>query len=285
MSIPVIKGNSGKTRRCTMRTGKSRVLTVMTMAVITVLLLTTGCIQVVVDGDGIVGSPNLVTREFDFSSFIDVEIGSAFEIDIIQSDTSDVTITLNENLFEYLDISQSGETLRILMETDHNYRQSTLHATISMPRLRTLKLLGAVQAKVTGFSTDQTMDFVIIGASTLELADVEAGDTRFNITGASRAIGSIKMADGNFEVSAASTIELEGEGTHMELTVLAASTARMEDFLVKTAEVHIIAASNATIEVSERLDIEVNSASRLVYGGDAALGSVQVSGASTLSRR
>jgi hypothetical protein len=86
-------------------------------------------------------------------------------------------------------------------------------------------------------------------------------------------------------VSAASTIELEGTGTHMELTVLAASTALLENFLVKTAETHIIAASYATIEVSDRLDIEVSSASRLVYGGDAALGSVQVTGASTLSQK
>jgi len=41
MSIPVIK-DSGIARRCAMRTVKSRVLAVVTMAIITVLLLTTG---------------------------------------------------------------------------------------------------------------------------------------------------------------------------------------------------------------------------------------------------
>lgn len=268
-----------------MRTGKSRVLMVMTMAATAVLLLMSGCIQVVVDGDGITGSPNLVTKEFDFSDFSEVEIGSAFEIDIVQSDTSSITITLNENLFEYLDISQSGETLRILMETDQNYRHATRSATITIPRLRTLKLLGAVQAKVTGFSTDQAMDFLVVGASTLELVNVEAGHTRFDITGAGRAVGSIKMDDGDFEVSAASTIELEGESTHMELSVIAASTARLENFSVKTAEVRVIAASNAAVEVSDRLDIEVTGASRLVYGGDASLGSIEVSGGSTFNRK
>lgn len=270
-----------------MGTTRSRVLTAMIVAAITSLLLTTGCIRVVVDGygDGIVGSPNLVTKEFDFSGFTDIEVGTAFEVDIIQSDTYGVSITVNENLLEYLDVSQSGRTLRVFMETQHSYRTATRYASIALPDLHRVSLLGACQGEVSGFSTTQPMDFVVTGASTLELVDVEAGDTRFNVSGASRAVGSIKTADGDFDVAAASTIEFEGEGDHMDLNVVAASTARLENFAVKTATATVVAASNATIEVSDTLDIEVTAASRLVYGGDAALGNIEVSGGSTLSRR
>ena len=268
-----------------MHTTRSKALKAMAAATASMLLLMTGCIRIVPGGDGIVGSRDLETKEYDFTDFTTVEVGSAFEVEIRQSDTYGVSITLNENLFEYLDISRSGTTLRILMKTPQDYHQATRHASITMPELRTLNLLGANRGKVFGFTTDQDMTFLVTGASDLELADMQAGDTTFNVSGASRVTGSITIADGDFDVIAASTIELEGSGIAVDLNVVAASSARLERFPVKTATANVIAASNATLEVSDRMDIDVSAASRLVYGGDAILGSIQVSGGSTLSRR
>ncbi|HEY90467.1 MAG TPA: hypothetical protein G4O07_01415 [Dehalococcoidia bacterium] len=253
------------------------------LAAISLLLLTTGCIRIVVGGDGIVGSPTLVIEEFDFEDFTYIEAGSAFEVDITRSDTFSISVTVNENLLEYVDITQSGNTLKVLMTTQHNYRNATRHVSITLPELRKLSLLGANQCELSGFKTDQPVDFLVTGASTLELADMEAGDVDINVSGASRVLGDIKVADSDFDITAASTLEIEGEGNHMDLHVVAASTARLENFPVKTATTSIVAASNATVDVSERLDIEVSSASRLVYSGDAVLGSINVSGGSTLS--
>lgn len=268
-----------------MRTGKSRVLMVITLAVITVLLLTTGCIRIMPGGEDILASPNLVTKEFDFSNFTSIEVGYAFEVDVTRGDTCGVTITLNENMFEYLDISQSGKTLIIRMKSSYTYHRTTRQASITLPELRSLELSGASRGEVSGFETTADMRFDVSGASNLALVDLKAGNTSIDVSGASRFTGSIEIMEGNFNVSGASTIELEGKGTDVRMEISGASTARLEHFPVEIADTHVSGASNATIEVSDSLDIDVSGASRLYYNGSAVLGSVQVSGASTLSRR
>ena len=249
------------------------------------LLLMTGCIRIVAGGEGVQGSPNLTIKEFDFSDFTNIEVGYAFVVDVTRSDTYGVTITLNENLFEYLDISQSGKTLRIRMKSHYSYQRVTRQASITLPALRSLELSGASRGEVAGFETTDDMGFDVSGASNLTLVDLKAGNTSIDVSGASRLTGSIEIMEGDFDISGASTVELEGKGTNVRLEVSGASTARLERFPIEIADTHVSGASNATVEVSDSLDIDISGASRLYYNGGAVLGSVQVSGASTLSRR
>ena len=264
---------------------RSKVLMATIMAAVGVLLLMTGCIRIVPGGDDILASPDLVTREFDFRDFTSIEVGYAFEVDVTRGDAYSVTITLNENLFEYLDISQSGKTLRIRMKSHYSYQRVTRQASITLPALRSLELSGASRGEVAGFETTDDMGFDVSGASNLSLVDLKAGNTDLDVSGASRVTGSIEIMEGYFDVSGASTIDLDGKGTDVRLEVSGASTARLERFPIEIADTEVSGASNATVEVSDRLDIDVSGASRLYYNGGAVLGSVQVSGASTLSRR
>ena len=268
-----------------MRMGKSRVAMAVVMAAAALPLLLTGCIRIVPGGDDILASPELVTREFDFADFTDMEVGYAFVVEVTRSDTYRVTITLNENLFDYLDVSRSGKTLRIRMKSPYAYHRTTSQASVALPDLRGLKLSGASRGEVSGFRSEDDMDFEVSGASNLELVDLKAGEARFDISGASRVTGNIDMTDGDVDVSGASTLELEGRASEVRLEVSGASTARLERFPMENADVRVSGASNATVEVSERLDIEVSGASRLTYDGGAELGSVDVSGGSTLNRR
>ena len=268
-----------------MRMGESRVLMAVVMAAVALPLLMTGCIRIVTGSEAIAGTPNLVTKEFDFADFTDVEVGYAFEVDVTRSDTYGVTITLNENLFDYLDVTLSGTTLRIRMKSGYTYTRTTRRASIALPDLRSLELSGASRGDVSGFSSEDDMDFSVSGASSLTLVDLKADDVTFEVSGASRTNGGIEMADGRFEVSGASTVELEGRASDVRLEVSGASTARLERFPMGNADVRVSGASNATVEVSDRLDIDVSGASRLIYNGGAELGGVNVSGGSTLSRR
>ena len=52
------------------------------------------------------GSGNIETREFDFSDFTKVEIGSAFDFEIIRSDSNGISITADDNLFEHIQVTK-----------------------------------------------------------------------------------------------------------------------------------------------------------------------------------
>lgn len=267
-----------------MRKRRSTVLVTLAVVAMTALMLMTGCIRIITNSETITGSGELVTKEYDFANFTRIEVGDAFEVDITHADEFDVTIKMNENLFSYLDVSQSGSTLRVRMEPNFNYQQTTRQVSISMPALRSLELSGASRGEITGFETSNAVDLEVSGASSLEITGLVTGKAQFDISGASRIIGDITMTDGNFEVSGASTIGLDGEAADVILDVSGASTARLEDFPVDIARIDVSGASNVTVEVNDRLDVEISGASRLIYGGDAELGSIQVSGGSTLRR-
>ena len=265
-----------------------RLVSLFVMTVIVgVLVSTVGCITIVAPGVGpaTAGSGTLETREMDFTGFTKVKAGYACQIDLTRATSHFVSITLDDNLFEYLDTKIIGDTLYIGLEPNRSYRNYTHRATVTMPRLLELEISGASRGDVSGFGSTDSLRLEASGASTLSIDDLEAGNTRLIVSGASRATGGIEIADGDFEVSGASTVELEGDADDISLEVSGASTARLADFPVDNANARVSGASTATVNVSGILDIDVSGASTLYYVGNPTLGRLNVSGGSRVSQR
>jgi hypothetical protein len=250
---------------------KNKLLLVLTMIVVAGLL--TAC--TVVKGSGV-----LKIEEMDFSDFTRVEVGSAFEVEIAQSDQFSVSITADDNLFDYIQVSKRGTTLKIDVKPAVMFHSATHRAEITMPELLGLELSGATQGSVTGFETIE--DIEVSGASSLELEEILAGDMTFDISGASRVNGEVDADDIEFDVSGASTVRLRGTAGDIELDLSGASNAELEDFPVSDADVNLSGASRATVSANGRLDIDLSGASRLTYTGNPTIGDVDISGASTM---
>lgn len=234
----------------------------------------------------IVGSNNIETRDFDYTDFNSVEISHAFTVEIVKSDTYQVQVTLNDNLFDYLDISRSGNTLIIKMNSLSSFIHTTQRVKISMPDLENLDISGASQGTVTGFDAAAALSLEVSGASRLDISGLKTlGSTDIEVSGASRLTGSLVTTGGNFRISGASTLELTGSSTGVKLEVSGASRANLPHFPIVDASATGTGASNATIDVSGSLDIELSGASRLTYSGNPNLGTVDVSGSSTLSHQ
>ncbi|UCH42942.1 MAG: DUF2807 domain-containing protein [Dehalococcoidales bacterium] len=254
---------------------------------VALLVFSTGCITIVGIGDGplISGSGSLETRDMDYDDFTKIEVGYAFKADITKSTSFSVSITLDDNLFEYLVIQQAGDTLRINLDPNHSYRSTTQRAEITLPELHGLELSGASRGEISGFSSADTLQLEASGASSLTIDDVRAGSTRFNVSGASRVSGSITITEGDFIVSGASSVDLDGTATDIQVDASGASVIRLSEFAVNNASIDLSGASSATVNVSEQLDVHASGASRVVYSGNPSLGSVSVSGGSTITEQ
>jgi len=235
-------------------------------------------------GGSITGSANIKTEEMQFSNFTKVEVGSAFEVDISQGDSYVVSITANDNLFQHLDIRQSGQTLHIGLKQPRIYFRTVQKAAIVMPELERLSLSGASKGEVHGFNTGKNLELELSGASSLFIDSIKAGDTEFDLSGASKATGSITMANGTFHLSGASTAELKGSAKDITVEASGASHARLVDLPATNVRLNLSGASEATINASGTLDGELSGASRLRYAGNPTLGRINTSGASTINR-
>lgn len=181
--------------------------------------------------DRLRGSGKLVTREMNFRDFTELDVGHAFQVDLVQSSSYRVVITVDDNVVDELEVVKSGNTLRIsLKDTYVTIQNITLRAEVSMPTLEGLELSGA--SSLTG---DMDTDSVW------------------------------------FEVSGASTLTLEGSAAFMELDVSGASRADLSDFVVDSADVQASGASRATVHATGRLDADASGASHVEYRGDPIL--------------
>lgn len=232
---------------------------VVVVAVIVTLLVVKGWPGV------LIGSGNLETEQYPFGNFTRVEVSSAFEFEIKQSSSYSINVTADDNVIEHVQVSQEGQTLRIRLARVLSLRLVTLRVSVSMPQLHSLAVSGASRGTIAGFSSAEDLDVTVSGASRVT-GDITAGDVEFNVSGAS-------------------TIQLEGSADDMIAIVSGASRFSLDDFTVNDADVNISGASTGVINLDGRLDANVSGASTLLYIGDPVMGTINVSGASTLSEK
>ncbi len=237
------------------------------IVLVAALALTLGLAACDDDGfEALRGSGNVVTEDFEFADFASVEVFNVFDVEIVQSDSFSVTIRADDNILELVNVSKNGETLSVRLRQGLTISTGvTLEARITMPDLEALDLSGATSGTVSGFRSEGQIDIELSGASNLD-GDLEAGNIDFDVSGASR-------------------VTLEGSAAEATIVVSGASRLDLADFPADTAEVIVSGASEATVNVQERIDsADVSGASRLRYLGDPSLGDVSASGASTVEK-
>ena len=215
---------------------------------------------------GLVGSGDLETEAYAFSDFTEVEIGSAFEFEIQQSSSYNISITADDNVMEYVTVSKDGQTLKIGLRLFHPIGgHVTLRASVAMPQLRGLTASGATRGTISGFSSTEDLDI--------------------GVSGASRVTGDITAGNVVFDISGASTIELEGSADNMDATASGASHLNLDDFVVNNADVNLSGASSGTVNLDGRLDANLSGASNLWYIGEPTMGDIDTSGASAVRKK
>jgi len=266
---------------------RKAIMPVTLVAALTVAVLLSGCEEIDLGG---VGTEEVITEEKDFTDFTYVDVGGAFEVEIIQSGTFSTTISADASLFDYISVSKKGDTLRISLKprhifTDFTLQAKTLKAEITMPALYGLYLSGASKGTVSGFKSSEDLELEISGASSLDIVDFEAGDVEFEVSGASKVSGNMIASDAEFEVSGASKVELKGSANNITLDTSGASNADLADFPLNNADVEVSGASEATLNLKGRLDCVLSGASRLYFQGNPTMGDISISGASTIKHK
>ena len=257
-------------------------LTHYSILALSVVLLTfiIGCDTYYNDND-ITGSGNLETRQMDYTDFSNIVLSQGFDAIISQDDSFSVETTLDDNLYDYLDIQQLGDTLQIGFQSG-SYRNYTAKVAITIPELNSLKLSSAARAEIVDFDTIDSLNLEASSASQITIADLEISNLQCQVSSASRVFGSVNIQNGNFLVSSASKIQLEGSAEVLSLDVSSASAINLANLDVVDMDIEISGASNGTINVSGTLDLGVHAASHLTYRGDPIIGSYNVSGGSSV---
>jgi len=228
----------------------------------------------------------MAAKEFDLMDFTGIDIGGAFEFEIMQADSYKVTVIADD--FLHMRVEKQNNTLVIRRQGIEWFApfHSQPKIIVSAPALSELNISGASHGKIENFHSDKDLSITLSGASHMESRNVSAGKLELKVTGASGLSGDMKTAgDSRMETSGASGIELSGTGTNVVMKVNGASKALLGQFPLQNADLEISGASNVTINVNGKLDANVSGASNLVWSGTPIMGDIQTSGASSLRRK
>ena len=230
----------------------------------------------------------VTTKTLDFTGFDNIEVGSAFQVDVVRSSEFSVNVTARQSVLDHLDITQEGNTLKIGLQAGwwgwFPFGNSRPKARITMPELYDMRVSGASDASATGFQSEHDTNIFVSGASSVDV-DIQANGSTVQVSGASHIDGRLNVNGADIEVDGASRAELGGSGKTLDLQASGASRAEMEGMTVADASVKLSGASRATISPSGKISVAISGASSLQYTGNPSLESIDVSGASTIHRK
>ena len=211
----------------------------------------------------ITSSGRTETKNYDLAGFSQVNVSSAFTVEVTQSEAYRVEVTVDDSLLDRLDIRVSGDTLYIGLKPGVSIRGSAvMEAVVTMPALTGLDLSGATRGTLSGFNSGKAFSANVSGASRLS-GDITCGDARFDVSGASR-------------------LELAGAAKDLRVNASGASTVSLDDFPAADANVEASGASRATVNARGVLNATASGASTVLYTGDPASVRENTSGASTV---
>jgi len=240
------------------------------LIILVVTFMLSGC---VVPGSG---STVVAEENFDFTDFTYVDVGAAFEVEIIQSDSFSVTI-IADHIFiknKVIKVTKRGETLRIYLDPrlplystsfgGFIKKARTFKAKITMPILYGLRLHGGTNGVITGFSSSNDFNLDLSGESSLN-GYIEAGDVKFDVS--------------------SSKVTLEGSANNITLNANGASKLNLVDFPLNNANVTLRLMSKATLNVNGRLDCVAKELSSLDFVGNPTMGNIKTEFGSTVKRK
>jgi len=253
-----------------------------TTVIFTVIIL--ACLTALGCYGAIRGSGNIVTRSYEYTDFSRVEISSAFDVEIVPGTAFSISVTTDENIFDFIRVSQTDNVLKIAMGPGYSYFPSVLMARVVMPDIESLSAFGASRVDVSGFTFEHEFTADISGASILEFTGVMMGDISLDAGTASRIQGVVQAIDLAFEVTGASRVNLTGNARNVHITGGGASNIDISLLEAQNATVGLSGASSAVVNITGRLDAGLTGASHLKYIGEPELGNINLSDFSTVSQ-
>lgn len=208
------------------------------------------------------GPLQVYEKEFSLIDFDRLEMGSAFNIQVVQSANFSIHAKGDRRNIDDLKVFKSGKTLIIKFDEYANRIHET-YITIKMHSLEAINFSGASASNIKGFGSDENLDLYLSGASVCQL--------------------SADYREINLILSGASSLLLNGQGDELSAEISGASLLKAFDYPVQQASVSLSGGSIGKVSVADELNAVATGASSLLYYGNPAVTS-NVSGASVVQQ-
>ncbi len=195
------------------------------------------------------GNGRVESRNYSFSGFDRLEVSSALKAEISHDSGWKTVISMDSNLFEALDISLSGKTLRIGLKPGCSISSCTeFKATVTMPALRFSAFAGAVKGSIRGFEDAQ---------SDCDIRSSGASEISAQLTARKLGIG----------MSGSGTIALKGRAETLDCSISGAGSLQAFDFAAQRVLLETSGLCSCEVSAEKQLKVKISGMGSVRYRG------------------
>jgi hypothetical protein len=212
---------------------------------------------------GIDGNGNVKSEQRSVSSFDQISAGGAFDVYLTQGDSESVRVQADENLLPLIETTVRNG--RLVIRSSQNIGEAKeLNVYVTFKELNKIEASGACEIKNEGQLNFGTLSLSGSGASEIDL--------------------SLQASKIEGEYSGASEVELQGIADICDFQLSGASELDIPGLTVRQMTLDLSGASEAEVQVTERLKVDASGASSVVYTGNPVVDQ-HTSGASTVRKK
>jgi hypothetical protein len=209
------------------------------------------------------GSGKIIKETRELSNFTAIDIGSAFEIELIKSNETKIIIETDDNVMPYIKTNVHAKELKVNLSAEIN-NPTKLSLIIYYKEVNDLDISGAAELYSSDVLTTTYLNLDFSGASDVSLKlDVQSIDA---------------------EISGASNVDLEGKSRDAEIDVSGAAILRAYGLELHYLDLEASGASSAKVLVLDKFIIDASGAATVRYKGNPTLDLDDISGAASFKK-
>jgi len=160
---------------------RSRFSVKATLAAVALLLVAGNAAAFSFGKDTIEGSGDMETRQLDLAEFDEIDVGGAFDLEITLGDEQKVIMTIDDNLWDNLEVEVHGSTLEIGWDKSCD-PDGDCTVVIVVRELKGMDIHGAADVEIEGYR-GESFNFDVSGAAELEM-DGQVDKLDIHVSGA-----------------------------------------------------------------------------------------------------
>ena len=171
--------------------------------------------------DAIKGEGEVITKSFDLKDFDQIVLNGHADVTFIQSETFDVTVRSQANVFEHLDYRVEGTKLILENKKKVTIRAQEFDVTVKAPTLQSITVNGAGDLNIEGgLTSDEDFKVLVNGAGDLSFETIRCKDLSIEVNGAADIdLTSIAVNDLKIVVNGAGDVTATGKAENATLRV------------------------------------------------------------------
>jgi len=212
------------------------------------------------------GNGDMVTKTRNVGQYDKVSVGGSFDVKLYAGAEGKLTITIDENLLEYLVTEVDNGKLKIKWKKGSNVsHRSKILVTVPFKDIDAVSLAG---------SGDVYSDNVI-KADSFKTALAGSGDIKLEVDATS--VSSSLAGSGD--------IELSGSANSIKCSIAGSGDIEAYDLSSNDADIRISGSGGVKINVKNNLSARISGSGNIYYKGNPAKQDIKVSGSGNVSSK